>query len=232
MAEYRIFKSWSSKELKARLLALHFLKRNFEALEHEMTVDHGWHHYYSEAVIAREDPGATEYFDRAVVALSNYEFSDGDIVVAHFDPTGPLAGRHILLEIKVMGLHYLCPALVTKTRDEKPAAGRSFGFRYDTLEGHIERGVEWFTLTKNEMGEIRFRIEARWQPGELPNWWSEIGFRLLSGHYQRKWHRAAHERMSLLAHFGTTAPPPVDAQRLTHQGVDVEFVYHTGKLQR
>jgi uncharacterized protein (UPF0548 family) len=136
-------------------------------------------------------------------------------------------GRRILLEIKVLMLHYLCPALITHVRDERTDDSRVFGFRYDTLEGHIERGVEWFTLTKNANGEIRFRIEARWRRGELPNWWSEIGFTLLSGRYQRKWHRAAHERMSLLAHYGSTAPPPVDAQQLTHQGNDVEFVYHT-----
>jgi hypothetical protein len=120
-------------------------------------------------------------------------------------------------------LHYLCPAVVNKVRDERGV----YGFRYDTLEGHIERGVEWFLLTKNEQGDIRFRIEARWQLGPMPNWWTALGAVVLAGYYQRRWHRQAHRRMSLFAHYGATRPPRRDAAGLTHQGVDVTFTYHT-----
>jgi uncharacterized protein (UPF0548 family) len=221
--EWRIGRSWSTDELKLRMNALAGLSRNFDALEDELTIDHGWQHWYSEAVIAREEPHEHECFKRAKVALANYEFSHPGIVIAHFDPTTQLLGRRLLLEIKVFGLHYICPALVTQVRDEDHEV---FGFRYDTLEGHIERGLEWFLLTKAPNGEIRFRIEAKWQRGELPNWWSDIGFSLLAGHYQRKWHRQAHRRLSLLAHYGSTAMPPTDHARLTHQGIDVKFVYH------
>jgi uncharacterized protein (UPF0548 family) len=187
-----------------------------------MTGEHGWHHYHSEAVIARETEGGAR-LARARVALASYQFSNPDIVVAHFDPESALLHRRILLEIKVLGLRYLCPAVVNRVRDERNV----YGFRYDTLQGHIERGVEWFLLTKNDAGEIRFRIEARWQPGALPNWWSRLGFFLLAGHYQRRWHRQAHRRMSLLAHYGSLTPPPTDAAGLTHQGIDVTFTYHT-----
>lgn len=129
----------------------------------------------------------------------------------------------MLLEIQVLGLHYLCPAVVNHVRAEP----NLFGFRYDTLEGHIERGVEWFPLTKNARGEIRFRVEARWQKGPFPNWWSRVGFIVLSGYYQRKWHRRAHHRLSLLAHHGSTERPRRDAAGLTRQGIDVKFTYHT-----
>jgi uncharacterized protein (UPF0548 family) len=221
--EWRLGRSWSTTELKHRIDALNGLERNFEGREEDMSADNGWQHYYSEAVIAREKAGEHEFFERASVALANYQFSDPGIVIAHFDPTTPLLGRRILLEIQVLGLHYLCPALVTLVRSEDHTV---FGFRYDTLVGHIERGVEWFLITKSPTGEIRFRIEARWQRGELPNWWSEIGFTMLAGRYQRKWHRQAHRRLSLLAHYGSTTMPATDYARLTHQGIDVQFVYH------
>ncbi len=160
---------------------------------------------------------------RARVALANYQFSDPAIVLAHFDPAEPLLGRCMLLELQVFGLHYLCPAVVNRVRDEPDI----FGFRYDTLHGHLERGVEWFLLTRNDRGEIRFRIEARWQTGQFPNWWSRIGFGVLSGYYQRQWHRRAHHRLSLLAHYGSTRRPRRDSTGLTHQGIDVTFTYHT-----
>jgi uncharacterized protein (UPF0548 family) len=222
MTEWRFLRGWSSESLKIRVEKLAAVPRNFAVVEEDMTGERGWEHYHSEAVIAREAEGDAG-FARARAALAGYQFSHPSIVVAHFDPATPLLKRVILLEIKVLGLRYLCPALVSQVRDE----GRVYGFRYDTLEGHIERGVEWFLLTKNEHGDIRFRIEARWQRAPMPNWWSRLGAAVLTGHYQRRWHRQAHRRMSLLAHYGSTEPPRRDAAGLTHQGVDVTFTYHT-----
>src|SRR5512132_4434305 len=154
MAEWRLLRGWSSGELKARLRALGSMSLNFDCVEQEMTADHGWHHYHSEAVIASGADGSA-VFERARVAVSNYEFSDPRIVVAHFEPSTPLLLRRVLLEIKVLGLHYLCAAVLNKVRDEPDV----YGFRYDTLEGHFERGVEWFLLTRDQHGDIRFRIE-------------------------------------------------------------------------
>jgi uncharacterized protein (UPF0548 family) len=222
MAEWRLASGWSSEAVRTRLERARTALHNFDAREEDMTGEAGWHHYQSEAVIATVAEGE-QRFERACVTLANYQFSDPDIVLAHFDPAAPLLGRHMLLEIQVLGLHYLCPAVVSRVRDEPDV----FGFRYDTLEGHIERGVEWFLLTKNDHGEIRFRIEARWRRGEFPNWWSRVGFIALAGHYQRKWHLRAHHRLSLLAYHGSTRPPRRDAAGLTHQGVDVTFTYHT-----
>ena len=222
MAEWRLLSSWSPEHIRARLEEARAAPRNLDVPEEEMTGERGWHHYHSEAVIATEEAGE-ERFTRARVALANYQFSEPGIVLAHFDPAEPFLGRCMLLELQVLGLHYLCPAVVSRVREEPGV----FGFRYDTLEGHIERGVEWFLLTKDERGDIRFRIEARWKKGEFPNWWSRIGFIVLSGYYQRKWHRRAHHRLSLLAHYGSTRRPPRDQAGLTRQGIDVTFTYHT-----
>jgi uncharacterized protein (UPF0548 family) len=223
MAEWRLFTAWSSAALKPRLEALPHKCVNFDEVnEAEMTRERGWHHYHSEAVIARGDD-VNARFARAKTALANYQFSDPTIVVAHFDPAAPLLHRRLLLEIKIWGLRYLCPAYVSTVRDEADL----FAFRYDTLDGHFERGVEWFILSKAESGDIRFRIEARWRRGEFPNWWSRLGFILVAGFYQRRWHRQAHRRLSLLAHYGSPKRPRGDAFGLTHQGVDVTFTYHT-----
>jgi uncharacterized protein (UPF0548 family) len=223
MSEWRLFKGWTAEELRVRVERLSSVHVNFNGAEEDLTGEQGWDHYHSEAVILAQSDDTS--FQRARVALANYQFSDPRIVVAHFDPKGALLGRRILLEIKVLGLRYLCPALVTNVRDEASV----YGFRYDTLEGHIERGMEWFLLRRDANGAIRFRIEARWQPGDMPNWWSRAGFSVLSGYFQRRWHRRAHNLLSLLARSGSTARPPRDAAGLTHQGIDVTFTYHTKK---
>jgi uncharacterized protein (UPF0548 family) len=211
MTEWRIFRGWTSDELRARLDRLATVATNFEGAEEELTGERGWHHWQSEAIIAREEDGSDARFARARVALANYQFSDPKIVVAHFDPRSALLGRRIMLEIKVFGLRCLCAAVVTQVREEVDV----FGFRYDTLDWHIERGMEWFLLTRDEHGNIRFRIEARRQRGVLPHWWMRAGFAVLAGYYQRKWHRRAHRLLSLCAHHGST------------EGIDVAFTYHT-----
>ena len=222
MAEWQFLVGWSPRGLRSRLQAVDAAETNFDCVEQEMTSEHGWRHYSSEAVIGRDREGGL-LLERARMALVNYQFSDPAIVVAHFDPASALLMRRMLLEIKIFGLRYLCPAVVSQVRDEPGV----YGFRYDTLTGHIERGVEWFLLTEDDRGDIRFRIEARWQHGDLPNWWSCAGFAVLAARYQREWHRRAHQRMSLLARYGSLRAPRADATGLTHQGVDVTFTEYT-----
>lgn len=119
---------------------------------------------YSEAVIVRDADAPS--FRRARMALEDSQCSDPSIVCAHFDPAAPLTGRPMLLKIRVLGLRYLCPTAVATVRDEPHA----FSFRYDTFDGHVERGLEWLVKAMNELGEMRFRIEARWQQGNLTSW--------------------------------------------------------------
>jgi hypothetical protein len=78
------------------------------------------------------------------------------------------------------------------------ARDRGGGLRFiiATLEGHLEAGQEWFLLAKDPAtGEVRFRIQARWRPGQLPTWWSYLGFHLFAPRRQRAWHRLAHLRL-------------------------------------
>ncbi|HEY0713602.1 MAG TPA: DUF1990 family protein [Polyangia bacterium] len=164
-----------------------------------MTSAHGFNHYGSEAPIGREPAGPPQKdgaFERARALLENYEFSDPRIVVGHFDAAAPLLHRVMLLEIKILGLHFLCGVRVGAVRDHADGGRRVFAYRYDTLVGHVETGSEWFILTKElGTGEIRLAIRAAWRPGELPSWWMRLGFKWFSRHYQRAWHRLAYLRL-------------------------------------
>lgn len=225
MAEWRFLKGWSDAELLSRLDALRLADRNFDPL-----AEHGWSAHRSTAVVARELPGrpvAHGAFTRLCAAVAGYEFSDPDIVTAHFDRDIPLSDRRLLLEIKVLGLRYLCSAMVAEVRDEHDADTTWFGFRYDTLQGHIERGEEWFLLSKTHAtGEVHFEIAARWRPGDFPNWWSRLGFSWLGGHYQKQWHLRAHRRLAFLA--GAPEETILRDRRgrrrlIAHEGPRIEF---------
>lgn len=228
MAQWRVLRGWSEPELVAHQASIADAARNFEESPDEITHRHDWNQYRSDAVIACEAPGSPAengFFARARVAVSNYQFSDPRIVLAHFDPRGPLLGRRLLLEIHVLGLRYLCAAVVGAVTDESTDARSTFAFRYDTLEGHIERGAEWFSLTKDHAtGEVAFRIAAAWKPGDFPNWWSRLGFRLLSRRYQLRWHRRAHHRLAQLVHVDIEALRP-EQRRLVTEGPSVKFTW-------
>lgn len=215
--EWRLGRGWSAAEVLARLAELPGRPSTAPRPgdEEAGAGTTGWRHYSSEAPIAREAPGppaADGAFERARALIERYTFSDPRIVRAHFDAEAPLLGRHMLLEIKVLGVHYLCGVVVGAVHREAALGESVFEFRYDTLLGHLEAGSEWFSLSKDhETGSVDFRIRATWRPGQFPNWWSRLGFEWLARRYQRAWHRLAYVR--LRAALGEHDLAPLPARR-------------------
>jgi len=212
---YRWARSFPPQEVARELARLPGRASTGPTSDDAAAADPSWHRYYSEAVIAREAPGSPEPggpFERARRAVAEYAFSDPSIVQGHFEATSELRGRPMVLELKVLGLHLLCGVVVRAVRDERTAGASVWGFRYDTVEGHVEAGAEWFLLTKDHVtGEVRFRIQASWHEGTLPNWWTRVGFSLLARRYQRAWHRQAYARLRALV--GGRDLPPLPRRR-------------------
>lgn len=204
MARWRFLLPWSEDELKRELARLSSLPLNFSEAPEDMTEANGWIIDGSNASLGHETSGPPlddDLFQRAKQALKNYDFSDPLIVTGHFDPRASFIGRTMLLEIKVLGLRYLTGVRVQNVRQESTEKHTIFGFRYDTIEGHIEKGAEWFLLTKNhQTGEVWFRIEAHWQTGAFPNWWSHVGFLLIGQRFRVLWRNRAPMRLKKLAH--------------------------------
>lgn len=228
MAEWRIGRGWSDAELAARLETLDDRARNFSGPLDWEQPGPDWFRYFSEAAVARCRPGPPVPdgpFEQGCTAVARYEFSDPRIVRAHMPPEGPLEGRRFLLElVAIRTIHFLGAVVVGAVQRETREHESVFGFRYDTLEGHIERGSEWFILTKDHAsGVIRFRIQAVWQPGQFPNWWSRAGFALLGPLYQRIWHERAHDLLSRRIHDPALEDIPLDGERVVHSPPDVIF---------
>lgn len=221
MALWRFGGPWPEKTMKRYLADLAQRKVSFSGPVEEMVPENGWSVDGSDTRLGTEPPGPPEpdgLYAHARQGLINYDFSDPSIIVGHFDPAQPFVGREMLLEMKVLGFRFLSGCRVHSVRDEVGESGTLFGFRYDTLEGHIEHGFEWFLLTKNhETGEIRFKIEAHWRLGEFPNWWSRAGFFLLGQHYRKVWRDRAPQRLRDLARRPVQAPVAAPGG-LAHRG--------------
>ena len=221
MALWRFGRGWSEATMCAYLAELQGRRVSFDVPLEAMTRENGW---FVEAFANRvgvEAPGPPVphgLYTRARQSLINYDFSDPRIAVGHFDPRAPFVGRDILLEIKVLGVRFLSGCRVHSVRDESDGRRSIFGFRYDTLEGHIERGCEWFLLVKDHAsGVVTFRIEARWQLGDFPNWWSRLGFRLIGERYRHIWRLHALERLRRLA-YQPVEKATAEPGELAHRG--------------
>ena len=221
VTQWRFGRGWSEAELRAYLAELREARPNFDERPERMTPEHVWTVDGDDRPIAHEPPGPPlpdGPFARARRAMINYDFSDPRIVVGYFDPSGPLANREMLLEIKSFGLRFLAGARVDTIRDEADEHRTSFGFRYETLEGHFEQGVEWFLLSKNHAsGEVRFRIQAHWRMGDFPTWWSRLGFLVLGESSRARWRRQAVARLRRLA-YRPVEGPVAEPGRLAHRG--------------
>jgi uncharacterized protein (UPF0548 family) len=219
---WRFGRGWSEAEMKAFLAALKDRPVNFDDPPETMTVEHGWTVDGDTASLGTEPEGPPlidGFFARARQAIINYDFSDPRIVVGHFDPETPLLGRDMLLELRVMGFRFLGGVRVMDVREAVEHDTTLFGFRYDTLAGHIERGFEWFLLTKDhETGDIHFRIEAHWRLGDFPSWWSRLGFLVLGETYRTRWRHRAPERLRRLAHQPVPTKPIAAPGALAHRG--------------
>ncbi|HLV60521.1 MAG TPA: DUF1990 family protein [Fredinandcohnia sp.] len=216
---WRFLRGWDRTAIDRALVAAAGLPRNFDPRPGSLAGD-DFRHVGSQAQVAVEPPGPPVpggAFERLWEAVTRFEHSDPRIVVAHCAPEAALRGRNALLEIKVLGLRYLCPVRIVATRAHADARRTLRAMAIDTLEGHLERGREWFLLSKDHAsGAVRFRLQAAWRPGDFPNAWSHAGFLLLARHYQRAWHRLAHLRMRRIA--AGLAPHLQNGDAILHEG--------------
>ena len=227
VAELRIGRGWTDQELEERIAKLRSTETNFPVDgPASQAIANNWLRYYTEAVVGQEAPGAIVpggAFEIAKHAVSEYQFSDPDIVTGHFSPKDPVEGRTMALEIKIFGLRYLCGVRIGAVQATEDDRAVVWAFRYDTLVGHFEEGSEWFSLTKRkDTGEVWFRISASWRPGAFPNWWSRVGFEIFGRKYQLAWHRLAYLRLrDIIGSNGAHLVPVPFGKNLVHTGADI-----------
>ncbi|MEU6773257.1 DUF1990 family protein [Streptomyces sp. NPDC046759] len=147
-----------------------------------------------------ERPGPPEpggCFEHACRLVRDYEFSPPEIVRALYDPDAPLLGRDMLLEARFHGMHFYCGVRVTEVVDEaRDAADRVWGWAYETLEGHLERGKVTYEVVKHqETGQVEFLVSCHSQGAPTLDRITVLGWRLFGRRTQLRFYRRCSERM-------------------------------------
>jgi uncharacterized protein (UPF0548 family) len=153
-----------------------------------------------------ERPGPPEPggpWERGQQLLRDYQFADPKLVRATFRSDGPLEGRDMLLEVRFWGLRFPVGVRVTEVIDEtREMDGRGvqvWGWRYATLQGHLEMGEMAYEVWKRlDSGAVEFRVHVVSRPGRIPNPLVRIGFRLFARRLQVRFAIRSCERMASL----------------------------------
>ncbi|MFC4857337.1 DUF1990 family protein [Actinophytocola glycyrrhizae] len=89
--------------------------------------------------------------------LRDYEFTPPAIVRAVYDPTVPLLGREMLLEGRFSALRFEMGVRITSLILSGDPEHDVFGWGYETLAGHLERGEVVYRVIKHRpSGRVEF----------------------------------------------------------------------------
>ncbi|MEU6281365.1 DUF1990 family protein [Streptomyces sp. NPDC047028] len=147
-----------------------------------------------------ERPGPPEPggpWEQACALVRDYDFSPPEIIRALYDPAAPLLGRDMLLEARFHGLHFYCGVRVTEVVDEtRDDTERVWGWAYETLEGHLERGkVTYEVVKRQDTGEVRFMVSSYSQGAPTLGRVTTFGWRLFGRRTQLRFYRRCGERL-------------------------------------
>lgn len=189
---------------RARLDALRQLPLNFDIERRdEYTAESGWHVDDFQTELPREEPGPPKQdgsWEAARRILREYRFADPSIITGIFVPDTPLEERVMLLRGRAFGLTFWfgtrVGGVVDEQREGEGGPQQVWGFNYQTLEGHIERGQMEFTVIKwLASGKVAFRIHAFSQAGTIRNPIIWLGFKLFGRRVQLRFVQRSMERM-------------------------------------
>lgn len=180
----------------------------------------GWNFDVHRRFLAYEEPGPPEpggAWDAACALLRDYEFTDPDRVRAVYDARDGLLGRNMLLEGRFCGLRFDMGVRVTVVVDETRADHRrAWGWGYETLEGHLERGRMTYEVVKDMgSGAVEFVVTGFSQRAPTLGPLLRLGWRLFGRATQLAFYRQCGTRMyelvqAELAEERSAAPAPRD----------------------
>jgi uncharacterized protein (UPF0548 family) len=166
----------------------------------------GWNVDAREIALPAEEPGPPTVhgsFAAAREILTEYSFPPPALIRGRFDPDAPLDGRAMLLNARFLWMRFELPVRVSRVIDdarlEHDGASQVWGYSYQTLEGHMERGEITFEIIKTlASGAVRFRIHSFSQTGQIPNLVYRVGFRFVGRRLQARFARESLRNMQAL----------------------------------
>jgi uncharacterized protein (UPF0548 family) len=191
--------------------------------------DGSWHHDTHHTELPAERPGPPENegsWEIARQLVENYEAADPAIIRGVYRADTALCGRDMLLEGRFHGLHFHMGVRVTDVVDESREDGtRVWGWSYQTLEGHLERGRMTYEVLKHtDSGRVEFVTHGMSQRAPTLGPVIGLGWGVFGRRTQLRFYRECGRRMARkvgdIRSGATPMPSPVVVDGLVHAPSD------------
>lgn len=191
-----------------------------------------WNFDTHRSTLAAERPGPPEpegSWEHARVLVRDYQFSPPEIVRALYDPAAPLLGRDMLLEARFHGMHFYVGVRVTELVDETRQDGdRHWGWTYETLEGHLERGKVTYEVVKQpDTGAVEFVASSYSQRAPSLGRMTSLGWQMFGRRTQLRFYRRCGERLRACVeaarHGESVRPEPPQVDHLVLAPADAKI---------
>ncbi|MCB0078311.1 MAG: DUF1990 family protein [Anaerolineales bacterium] len=192
------------EQYKDQLDALGDAHVNFDPdRSEEYRKDASWHFDEYEVELLSEPPGPPVKdgpWEMGQQVMRDYRFPDPKIITGIYYPESPLAERVMLLRARFMFFTFYFGVKIGGVTDERreteAGPAQIWGYNYQTLQGHFEKGQMNFAIWKYlDSGRVFFRIHAFSQQDRIPNLLYRAGFKVLGRPLQRYFAHQALKRM-------------------------------------
>jgi len=158
-----------------------------------------WNFDVHRCVIGVEPPGPAEVDGPWAAArdlVRDYEFTPPGLVRAVYDPRVPLLGRELLLEGRFSALRFQMGVRITSLILSADPGLDVFGWGYQTLDGHLERGEVVYRVVKHrESGRVEFSATSHSQADPMLGPVLRLGWSLFGRRTQLRFYREIQRRL-------------------------------------
>ncbi|MEU7478217.1 DUF1990 family protein [Lentzea sp. NPDC042327] len=123
-----------------------------------------WHFDHHRFVLGQDPAGRPEegsLWWHACRELGAYTFTPKKLLRAHYVPEEPLLGRNLLLVGRFAFARFLMGVRITETAFDEDGVRYSWGWSYETLQGHLERGrVDYRVVKHLESGVVTLEVNS------------------------------------------------------------------------
>lgn len=215
------------RRMRRRYDGLHRCPLNFDPRQHDMSrPESGWHVDDYRQPLPPEPPGPPVpggSWEAARRLVRDYQYADPAIIREICRPGPPRPGQDMLLEARFYGLRFYLGlrvgGVVDTTIELDGRRARVWGWNYQTLKGHLERGQMDQEVRKwLDTGEVEFHIHVFSQPASTPHPIVRFGFLLFGRYMQLKFYKRARRRMKTLTTAAIAAHQPEHGPRAARDG--------------
>ncbi|MGB8961088.1 MAG: DUF1990 family protein [Pseudonocardiaceae bacterium] len=188
-----------------------------------------WNFDVHRSLVGRERPGPPEpggVWETARNLVRDYEFTPPELIRAVYHRREPLLGRNLLLEGRFSALRFYMGVRITALVDEtRHHQERVWGWAYQTLEHHLERGKVTYELVKHlDSGRVEFVASCHSQRSPELGLILRLGWLVFGRRTQLRFYRRCGQRLHELVGAALAGAPAAVAGRSRLQIEDLVLV--------